>query len=61
MQTTPKQVFKRIEKLKKDSQKLKRHQWYEEQEIKRPKCEVKNNVFDVICENVTAEICQEKS
>ena len=61
MQTTPKQEFRRVEKLKRDSQKLERHQRYEEREIKRPKCEVKNDVFDVICENATAEIWQEKS
>ena len=61
VETTPKQVFKRVEKLKRDSQKLERHQRCEEREIKRPKCEVKNDVFNVISENSTAEIYQEKS
>ena len=61
VETTPKQVFKRVEKLKRDSQKLERHQRCEEREIKQPKCEVKNDIFDVISENSTAEIYQEKS
>ena len=60
MQTTPKQEFKKVEKLKRDSQKLERHRRYEKREIKRPKCEVQKDVFDVICDNATAEIWQEK-
>ena len=36
--------------IEEDSQKSERHQQYEKQEIKRPKCEVKNDVFDVICD-----------
>ena len=54
-------MFKRVEKLKRDSQKLERQQRHEEREIKRPKCEVNNDVLEVMCENATAEICQEKS
>ena len=61
MQTTPKQEFKRIEKLKRDSQKLERHQRYKEREIKWSKCEVQNEVFNVICENAIAENWQEKN
>ena len=61
VQTTPKQEFKRVEKLKRDSQKLERHQRYKEREIKRPKCELENDTFNVICENATAENWQEKS
>ena len=60
MQTTPKQEFKRVEKLKRDSQKLERHQRYKEREIKRPKYEVQNDIFNVICENATAENWLEK-
>ena len=44
-----------------DSQKLERHQRYKEREIKRPKCELENDTFNVICENATAENWQEKS
>ena len=61
MQTIQKHKFKRVEKLKRHSQKLERHQRYENQEIKRQKCEAKNDVFNVICENATAEIWREKS
>ena len=61
MQTTPKQEFKRVEKLKKDLQKLERHQRYKEREIKRSKCDVQNDIFNVISKNVTAENWQEKS
>ena len=61
MQTTPKQEFKRVEKLKRDSQKLEKHQRYKNREIKRPKREVQNDIFNVICENATAENRKEKS
>ena len=61
VQTTPKQEFKRVEKLKRDLQKLERHQRYKEREIKQPKCELENDTFNVICENATAENWQEKS
>ena len=61
VQTTPKHECKRVEKLKRGSPKIERHQQYKEREIKRPKCEVQNDIFNVICENATAENWQEKS